>query len=278
MISNVANFKEGKKLKSKLWLSVDPQKKITDDKWKCFFVYELDNEVVYSVDKESIIGTEFVQYLNEQSIEYEILRIEYKITKKDIDSSEILQLSIDECAGDAVWCGLSEEHCAYCGKEIPRQKEGVKINSQLLLGKDLAATSVRNYSVIVSERFRQLVIAYNAPSVTFIPVVDVEKEEVIDGYYQMVVGGGVGNAVNPTITIKAGYCFQCKVYDTNLLKSVLYFQRSTWDGSDVFTGDDWFGDRLNYDCGKPLLVSKRFYDKMVENGISGFLVKPAYFV
>ena len=54
---------------------------------------------------------------------------------------------------------------------------------------------------------------------------------------------GIGDCVPPTKISKNGYCPHCGSYEYYLIKSPMYFDRSTWGGQDMFLTKEKFGSR-----------------------------------
>jgi hypothetical protein len=265
-------------MNSKIWIEVNIKFKEKLIDWKENIIFELDDAVVFKVNFQSIESNELIKYLLLNKIEYNIFRIEYKFNKKDISNAEILDLSIDDESVDSEIINEKDERCVCCGTKIPQLNKKIMVDYGKLKGKDVIATNVSNYSIIISEKVKTIISLCNDSCIEYLPIYDSKSQKTINEFYKLVLNVGIGQAVDPTIIVRKDLCKCCGLYEKNLLKSVLYFDKSTCSGADIFTSPDWFGDNLNYSCGKVIVITKKLYDLFLENGIKGFTPRPAFYV
>lgn len=129
---------------------------------------------------------------------------------------------------------------------------------------------------IVSEKIKHLFNQEGITGVEFEPIYQIGKEnQVIEGFYHLILREGIGDVVEPSEIIKKDYCPVCGFYDDFRCKTTLNFKRNTWKGLDICYTKNWFGGPPKF---KSLIISNKLYRVLEQNKIKHVYFQPAYLI
>jgi hypothetical protein len=269
-------------LKESVWVHLSSEHQSKLDMWLEFLCYNFgENEVAYKFGTNKVEYKEFIEFLNKEQINYYIFRREYSFSKKEIERAEILELSIDGNADDSDSQETLLYLCDNCGNYVNHlHRENLHVAYKYIKKYDISISHPCNNEIFVSEKLKYLLTANCIISSEFAPVYQLEKENLIDGYYYLKLKEGIGDVVSPTLIDRGERCNSCGFYNRFLIKGLLYFDRGTWNGEDIFYTKDWFGDIYNSksSMSKEVIITQRLYQLMKKNNIKGFSVRPAFFI
>lgn len=237
--------------------------------------------VAYDFIGETQEYSEFLLKVDSLTIPYDIFFREYSFTKKEKESAEALQLIIDGNADSSD----SEESlfvtCNICGKKIRRMfRERVYVNKKYIQKYDLLISHPPNSEIFISEKLKEILEENNIIGYSTSTVYDKKTKQEIEGYYNLQLGIGIGEIVQPTFVERGTKCSHCDTYDINLRKGLLYFEKNTWLNHDICYTKEIFGtsDASRSSAGREIIISQRLYWLLTANKIKLFSVEPIFLV
>lgn len=269
-------------MRETVWINIPLKFKGLLDTWREYYAYdtedsELGRLVSYRIDTNRSEYANLISFLEKNDIYYYIFRRWYRFTKKEKDESEILLFWTDDDAKDSYTSKPKEYICNKCGKKVPLVERGrLYVDLKKINKYDIMSTYNGDEETIVSEKVKQLFIEENISGVEFKPLYQINTEnKIIAGFYHLILKGGIGEVVEPSIIEKKNLCPQCGLYDEYICKTTLNFKRNTWEGLDICYTKDWFSAPPKF---KRLVVSNKLYKVLMDNKIRNVYFQPAYFI
>ena len=210
-----------------------------------------------------------------------------KYSKRELRQAEILRLTIHSHFEP---CG---EECGTIYKTLCDKCNWGRQCSDLILDlrrvpqqKDMHETIART-EWIVSPKFVRLFVENGFTGAEFRPVLDLRNPmKKSDEWYQLWITGGIGKLSEMTRLGRDPFsdsaliwrCPRGHALVTQFL-SETYFNRKSWDGSDIAATSDLFGQGQNLVRPTPLIViSQRLFRVIEEAGLKGFSCEVAHLV
>jgi len=268
-------------LKEKVWINISIKYKENLGDWNEFYSYESeDNDgkiIAYSFYTGSKEYVRFTKYLKEKNIYYYVFRRVYTFTKKEKNNAEILWFWTDDDARDSYVPDSLDNVCNECGKRLPfAARTRLHVDYKKIRKYDIMSTYNGDTETIVSERLRKIFIQEGITGVKFEPIYQLGKENnIIEGFYHLVIREGIGDIVEPSIINKKGLCPKCGFYDEYICQTISNFYRNTWEGLDICYTKNWFGGPPKF---KRVIISNKLYKVLEENKIKNVYFQPAYLV
>ncbi|ADY55097.1 hypothetical protein Sgly_0736 [Syntrophobotulus glycolicus DSM 8271] len=269
-------------MKEKVWVNIPLNYLEVLRDWSQFFAYESEDEengklVVYEFTTNTKEYCNFDQFLKENTIKHYIFRRVYTFTKREKDNAEILWLWTDDDAKESYTPELINHVCDACGKKIPHlDRHLLHVDYKKIKKYDIMSTYHGDTETIVSEKIKHLFNQEGITGVEFEPIYQIGKEnQVIEGFYHLILREGIGDVVEPSEIIKKDYCPVCGFYDDFRCKTTLNFKRNTWKGLDICYTKNWFGGPPKF---KSLIISNKLYRVLEQNKIKHVYFQPAYLI
>lgn len=273
----------GSQLKEKIWVNIPEKYQEILSDWSKFYAYESEDEllgkvVVYSLYTDLQDYTDLITYLHKSNIKYYIFRRSYTFTKTEMNNAEILWFWTDDDAKDSYsvvepWSYI----CSKCKTKVPvKDRNMLHVDLKKIKKYEILSTYNGETETIVSEKVKQLFIQEKISGVDFRPIYQLGKEnQMIEGFYHLVLQEGIGDVVEPSIVEKRNLCPKCGMWEEFICKTTLNFSRKTWKGYDICYTKNWFGRPPKF---KNLIVSNKLYKLFQENKIKNVYFQPAFFV
>lgn len=245
-------------------------------KWKKYIVFErkFNKEIAYKFIEGSSEHKDFLDYVKQEKIDYEILNNEYEFTTEDLVNAEILRFSILPRLNDSSNPN-NLTMCSNCGKIMiikDYSKDKLIVNEDKLKY-DFSSLYYSDNEIIVSKNIKELFIKENVTGCTYNYIYNIDGE-LIEDYYYLKIEEGIGELIAPTLNVKKDKCIKCNRYKINLIKSVMYFNYKSWKGYDICYTQEWYGDPPSTQT-KIIIISNKLY-KILKKYKIDFYVEPAF--
>jgi len=265
-------------MKEIIWIHVPKQYKDKLVLFNKFYSYDYAGDIAFRLINSTKHYHNMIDFIEQENINYEVFRREFVFSKLDIERSNILRLVIDGQAKDSSFCGDNNDVCSCCSYKMPIAiKCKLQVDLVNIKKYDISMTYSGEDEIIISKRLKEILIENNVDDIEFHPVYDLrDSAKVISDYYHLILHVGIGEVIEPTITVKDNKCPCCGHYDELLIQSPLCFKDETWNRNDMCYTKEWFGNMPNQT--KEIIISQRLYKILLEHKVKGFSVHPAFLV
>lgn len=198
--------------------------------------------------------------------------------KKDITNAQILKLHLYRSAENYFDYKTDRIKCDKCNKMINMQNESIILNRKIKTKYDIFTNYLGMEEIIVSEKLKNIFELENINCVSYDPIYYKNKGNIIAGYYHLKIPETEMELIEPTILVQSGYCDKCKRYNTQLIKSVMYFNGEKYHNEDMTYTKEWFGGDSKRRQNKNVIISKNMYEILERNNINKreWSVTPAF--
>lgn len=208
-------------------------------KFVLYTTYSPEKTLGYAFLQHTEAYREFSETLTRMQIPFTVFREETIYSPEDYEQAPFMRLHIEHEI-DQVLPVVERRTCPVCGgTEIRRGNtcirsmhvpKGAHAFSTFLCG------DTGGGDILLTEEMKERLMPF-ADSSCFVPI------EGVPLYLLSSLPVGIGDCVPPTKISKNGYCPHCGSYEYYLIKSPMYFDRSTWGGQDMFLTKEKFGSR-----------------------------------